>query len=273
MRASSRAGTQPGWSSLFKPTDIVAVKPNAFAQDWCAPAVELVRAVIERLHRIGVPHKNILIWDHWNFAGSSLYRAFRNGPAVMKRQKEWGFDRKLYRLPTAGWTKFNRAITKATAIVNMPVFKDHDLAGVTCSMKNMSHGSIVNPAHHHKNCCSPSIPEIYSLPMIKDKVRLIITDASRVIYQGGPFGARTRNFNVRNHTWLAGTDPVAMDKIAWETVDRIRAGKGKAPLMKRRHMKGKPRGSGRPIHILKAEELGLGVADSTKIKVYKKRMG
>jgi uncharacterized protein (DUF362 family) len=270
---TGRSKPADGWAALFKPHDIVGIKPNAFAQNWCMPAVELVRAVIERLHGIGVPYKNILIWDHWNFQGSDIYKQFRRGPAVLKRQVQWGYDRKLYRLPTTGWTKFNRAITQTTAIVNMPVFKDHDLAGATCSMKNLSHGSIINPAHHHKNCCSPSIPEIYGLPMIKDKVRLIIADAFRVIYQGGPFGARSRNYNVRHNMWFASTDPVAMDKIAWETIDAHRTQKGMPTLMKRRHMRGKPRGSGRPIHIPKAEALGLGVADRGKIKVYKKTLG
>ena len=109
--------------------------------------------------------------------------------------------------------------------------------------------------------------------MIKDKVRLIIADAFRVIYQGGPFGARSRNYNVRHNMWFASTDPVAMDKIGWEILDAHRTRKGMPPLMKRRHERGKPRGSGRPICIPKAEELGLGIADRAKIKVYKKTLG
>ena len=74
---------------------------------------------------------------------------------------------------------------KCTAIINVPVLKDHDLAGVTMAMKNF-YGAIHNPNKYHDNNCNPYIAELNTSPIIKDKTRLIVCDALLAQYNGGP---------------------------------------------------------------------------------------
>jgi len=257
------------WSQLFHGDDIVAIKPNAFAGQWCSPSAALMDTIISRLTAVGISPKHIFIWDHWNFAGSPLYNHLRKGPARVATQKQWGYDRTIHRIPSGKWLKFNKLIPRVTAIVNVPVFKDHDLAGVSGSMKNLAFGSIINPASHHPNCCSPSVPDIYNLPILRDKVRLIVADTFHLIYNKGPFGSKSRSYNVPYSSLFATRDPVALDRIEWDVVDGFRKHRGLPLLMDRGHG---PQKVGRPIHILHAGSIGLGESNLSAIKLSTKIM-
>jgi len=252
------------WATLFKSTDIVALKPNTLGRDWISPSPALVETIIAKLGLIGITADRILTWDRSHFASTDLYKTLKKGPIQVKLQDDWGFEANKRNLATAGKVRLTKAITKATAVINIPVCKDHGTAGVTGALKNMSHGSIQNPWDHHSNGCNPSIPEIYDLSHIKDKVRLVITDGFRMVYDGGPSGMRSRRYNISHSSLYLSTDPVAMDRVLWHEIDRVRKNKGKQPLMKRGS-----KSSGRPIHVLHADKIGLGESTYSSIK-YKK---
>jgi uncharacterized Fe-S center protein len=62
---------------------------------------------------------------------------------------------------------------------------------------------------------------------------------------------------------MASTDPVAIDAIGWEIVEKMRADFGLKPLAQDtnpNHPKGRE-----PKYIARAEQLGLGIADRSKI--------
>ena len=254
------------WATLFSPKDVVGIKPNAFATRWNEPSPALIDTIVSRLHEVGISYENIYLWDHWNFKRGPLYAHLRKSPIHVATQKKIGYDAKVHRLSTGGWVRFNKWVPRLTAIINVPVFKDHDLAGVTCSMKNLAMGSIINPASHHPNSCSPSVPQIYALPELGPKVRLIVADAFRVIYNNGPFGSKSRNYNARHDSLYVSRDPVAQDRIAWDVIDALRKKRGLPLLMERGRG---PKKVGRPIHVLYAAEIGLGEAELSKI--HKKR--
>ena len=258
------------WATIFSPKDVVGIKPNAFATRWNEPSPALIDAIVARLNAVGIPSKNIYLWDHWNFRRGPLYAHLRKSPIHVSTQKMIGYDAKVHRLPTGGWVRFNKWVPRLTAIINVPVFKDHDLAGVTCSMKNLAMGSIINPASHHPNSCSPSVPQIYALPELGPKVRLIVADAFRVIYNNGPFGSKSRNFNASHDSLYMSLDPVAQDRIAWDVIDGLRKAKGLALLMDRGRG---PKKVGRPIHVLYAGEIGLGEADLSKVRLKERNFG
>src|SRR5204863_8782508 len=74
-----------------------------------------------------------------------------------------------------------RFITKeVNKLVNLPVLKDHQSAGVTLSLKNMSHGLVNNVSRSHSssglNACNAFIPAAVSIPVIRNKVVLHILD-------------------------------------------------------------------------------------------------
>jgi uncharacterized Fe-S center protein len=139
--------------------------------------------------------------------------------------------------------------TRCTALVSVPVLKDHDLSGVSGSMKNFF-GAIHNPNRYHDNNCDPYIADVNRHPYIKDKLRLILCDALLAQCQGGPSFVPKWAWNYSGI--LASRDPVALDSIARTIIEDRRKEGGLPPLDD----------VGRtPSYIETAAEKGLGEAD------------
>ena len=105
--------------------------------------------------------------------------------------------------------------------------KDHELAGVTFSMKNM-YGVVQRPNELHANGCNPSVADLNCVPAIREKVRFTIGDAMTSVYNGGP------GFHPE-HLWqpnalIVGEDRVAVDHTAWQMIERKRAEVGMKSL-------------------------------------------
>ncbi len=121
-------------------------------------------------------------------------------------------------------TRFSTLLTRTcTAMINLPILKDHSGAGVTLSMKNM-YGVVKNPSDFHDNNCCPFVADLYASPVIKNKFRLSIADAFTACYDGGP-GFKPQ------YTWhynglIIATDPVAQDYTGWQIIEAKRAEKG-----------------------------------------------
>jgi len=108
-------------------------------------------------------------------------------------------------------------------LINLPVLKDHDGAGVTLALKNM-YGTIHNPNKYHPNGCDPYIADLNMLPEIRSRMKLTICDATTAMYEGGP-GFKPE------HSWKANSllvaeDPVALDYTGWQMIERKRAEMG-----------------------------------------------
>lgn len=114
--------------------------------------------------------------------------------------------------------KLSTIVDTVDYIINVPVLKDHSLAGITFAMKNF-YGIIDNPASIHGNMCSPYVSWVYK--SAANKVKLIIGDALVSCVSGGPAGAATHIIN----SIVAGTDPVAMDSWALKTINSKRSAK------------------------------------------------
>jgi uncharacterized protein (DUF362 family) len=108
-------------------------------------------------------------------------------------------------------------------LINLPVLKDHDGAGVTIALKNM-YGVIHNPNKYHPNGCNPYVADLNMLPEIRSKMRLTICDATTAMYEGGPGFKPEHSWNA--NTLLVSTDPVALDHMGWQMIERKRAEKG-----------------------------------------------
>jgi len=100
-------------------------------------------------------------------------------------------------------------------LINLPVLKDHQSAGVTLALKNLSHGLVNNVARSHSsstlNACGAFIPAVVSLPMIREKAVLHILDGIKALYHGGP-GIPNPKFVWEHKTMYFATDPVALDR-------------------------------------------------------------
>jgi len=251
---TGEADAAKAWGKLFSSDERVGLKPNGLGGPMLSTATALIHLCVERLRGIGVKTENLVIWDQdpGKLIACGLEPGGTWGVRCMPASAEW--DAPVRNGSFSG--QITSVLTKQIdAYINLPIIKDHNIAGVTGALK-AHYGSISNPGEHHANGCDPYIADLYSIPAIRNKSRLILTDGSRATCEGGP------QFNPL-FTWnanliLAATDPVANDAQVWRIIEAQREANGLMPL----------EAVGRkPKSILTAAERGLGNADAARIEV------
>jgi len=135
------------------------------------------------------------------------------------------------------------------------VLKDHDIAGVSIGLKNF-YGAIYNPNKFHGNNCDPYAADLCTHPLIKDKLRLTLCDASRIQVNNGP--AFYPKYALEYGGILVSLDPVALDYTGWQIIEQYRK------ELKLKNLKECDR---EPRYILTAAKLKLGFADRDKIRI------
>ena len=248
------------WRSLFSENDIVGIKLNCLAGKRFSPHTEIVEAIINGIKSAGVRESNIIIFERFNReledAGFSIRK--HNGGFKCFGTDELpsgGYDPQPQIIGSVG-SCFSQIVSSyCTAIVNVPVLKDHDLAGVSIGMKNFF-GIIHNPNKYHDGNCNPYVADLNSHPFIKDKLRLIVCDALKAQYHGGPAFKPQWAWDFRGV--LVSTDPVALDRIGANIIEKKRS-EVNMPSLKE---------AGRePKYIKSAANLGLGFEDPSLIDV------
>ena len=248
------------WRSLFNKNDIVGIKLNCLAGKRFSPHTEIVEAIINGIKSAGVRESNIIIFERFNRelenAGFNIRRR-SNGFRCFGTDDlpSGGYDSKPLIMGSIGSCFSKIASSLCTAIVNVPILKDHDLAGVSIGMKNFF-GIIHNPNKYHDRNCNPYVADLNSHPFIKDKLRLIVCDALKAQYHGG------RAFKPQ-WAWdfqgmLIGTDPVALDRVGAQIIEKKR---------KETNMSSLKEAGREPKYIQTAARLGLGVDDPSLIDV------
>jgi uncharacterized protein (DUF362 family) len=253
---TGKSDARSAWKSLCTPADVVGIKVNCLAGRGASSHPEVASAIVEGLASADIPRKNIIVWDRTEHdllsAGFSM--SGLNGAKVLATDSRGiGYEPDVEFAGEVG-SCFSRIISRmCTAIISVPMLKDHDLAGVSLGMKNF-YGAIHNPNKYHDNNCTPFVADLSTHPFIKNKLRLIVCDGLMAQYHGGP--APRPQWAWPAATLLVGTDPVAVDRIGCEMIERKRKEAGMKPLKE----------SGRePKYIETAETRGLGVADLGKI--------
>ncbi|HEX7667188.1 MAG TPA: DUF362 domain-containing protein, partial [Polyangiaceae bacterium] len=240
--------------------DKVCVKVNGIALKNHATSKELVLPFLQAMIDSGIPAANITVLEQYGsfLAGTRINQS--NVPAgvkvVVHNNSDATMDERM--IPGTGVkTKFVRALTESTAVVNFGLIKDHGICGFTGAMKNMTHGCQIVPHYFHTHHASPQIAMLYAQDVIKSRVRLILIDAFQVMANGGPLDKQPQ-YRYPYESVFATTDPVAMDTIGWDIVEDFRK-KAKLPTLT---------AEGRePAYIKAAADLGLGIGDRSKIQV------
>jgi len=213
------------WSKLVRPGDKVGVKVNALGGRELSSNLQLVEAICERLQGAGIKAGDIVVWDH---DSDELERAGFHIAMGGSGGQCFGTDRVDYEqeLVTYGsvGSRLSRILTqRCNVLINVPVLKDHDGAGVTIALKNM-YGVIHNPNKYHPNGCNPYIADLNMLPEIRTRMRLTICDATTTQYEGGP--AYKPEYSWNYNALIVSQDPVALDYTGWQIIERKRAEKG-----------------------------------------------
>jgi len=147
-------------------------------------------------------------------------------------------------------------VKDCTVLVNLPSIKVHTLAGMACSMKNYINFSPKPSAYHFDG--NTKLGELFLLPEVKGKTRLIIVDALRPYFGPGPQINPLHRWDYKGV--MAGTDPVAVDTTALALCET-----------KRRLFKGEDWPITPPPRFLAVadKDYKLGTSDAARIRVEK----
>lgn len=215
------------WKQIVSPGQKVSIKVNTIAGKGMSTHVSLVLAICERLQQAGIKPGDIIIWDR---TSRELERAGYTISTDPNHVRCFGTD-------TAGYgyedqpqsfgkvsAKISKILTQnCDVMINLPLLKDHEIAGVTLAMKNM-YGVVEHPNELHGGNCNPYIADLNMLPPIREKMRLTILDGMTGLYNGGP------SFHPE-YTWphnglIVAQDRVALDRTGAQIIERKRAEKG-----------------------------------------------
>jgi uncharacterized protein (DUF362 family) len=210
------------WKTLFDPGENIAIKVNTIFGSIEFTKVPLVMAVVDRLQAAGIPPEQIMIFDRSGLELQNAgYTINKDGPGVhcygTDSMYTGGFE--VVKLPVM----LSNHLMKCDALINMPLVKQHAYAGVSFAMKN-HYGTIDSPSSfHYGDYIKHGISEINALAPIKDRTRLIIGDALKVVL-GDSWTSETVGDSI-----FMSFDPVAHDTAGLQVLVDAMKSKGKDP--------------------------------------------
>jgi len=157
--------------------------------------------------------------------------------------------------------------------------KDHSAAGITGALKNLAYGTFNNVARTHRaphSFTNPVIGLMCTVEPLRSKAVLHVMDGMRQVWHGGPL-TQVQNFIDQTGILLVATDPVAMDTIELETIEKKRRERGVPSLWQHDlesvtpdsriffHDASKNLFFRQPGHVTAAGKLGLGISDLKRI--------
>ena len=247
------------WRQLFGPTDVVAIKINGLASGHLSPHKELIWEIVAGLRRADIAPGQIIIWDRTTRELQRCGFETQTGNDAVRiygtdALRGGGYAEEFEHSGSVG-SLLSRILTDyATALINVGVLKDHDLAGISAGMKNL-YGVIHNPNRYHDRACDPYVAEVLALPSVRRTLRLTVIDAIMGQAEGGP--AYAPEWTWPANRILVTTDPVAGDALAADWIARERARRGRPSLREaERH----------PAWIATAAALGLGRAEDLDVR-------
>ena len=227
------------WGRLFAPHETVAVKLTWTVHLWVAEPILL------GLIAAGVKPQNITVYDF-----RQLWRAWwepkDEAPMLISREPGMRLFNEIaddlgVRIGGGSYlpdrvrvgnvkTQLDRCLGDCDALVNVPCVKTHFGAETTIALKNHQ-GSHTKP-HLLHTTLDASLALLNAQPLIRDKTRLIVADATAPLYDGGPV---TRNcpWSWKYNGILLSRDPVALDSVGVGILGAERARRGLSATMPR----------------------------------------
>jgi hypothetical protein len=238
------------WHAILKSDDVIGIKFNRSGSEEIRTTPVFARVLVQSLLEAEFPAKNILLIEG--------PEAIREKFGTTQASPEWSKPLVDF---GSGRDRFAEVLDQATAIINVPFLKTHNIAGMTCCLKNLSHGLIRQPSRFHANRCSPYIADIVAAAPIRSKVRLHLVNALRSVIDQGPEVRPDSLWDSR--TVLASFDPVAADTVGLEMLNLERRRRQMSPLDDDEH----------PIPFLgAAHSRGLGTNLGDEIQIIQPRL-
>ena len=279
------------WRTFVSPGEKIGLKVNPIGGTLLSTGHAVVKSVINQLSASGIDKEDIIIWDRREMqlkeAGfnSDLYPGIKitgteqqdeNGSFVDKAGKLYGernidkdwyywadvdgeYDAETmpYMVNGGKFSYFSKIVTREVdKIINIPILKNAG-GSITNAMKNLAYGSVTNTGRLHARLWNDTCAEVCAFAPLRDKVVLNITDGLRGCFNGGP-GANPQ-FICNYHSILVSSDPVALDRIAYDIIAEKRIAEGIQ----------KTANPAALTFLSMAASLGLGVYDIENISVKK----
>jgi hypothetical protein len=263
---------------------------NPVGQPFVCSSPEVLRTIVEGLALAGVKASDVVVYERYrgNAENAGLEKWLPEGvrmawasPAYSDFQQDIeGYDPEHFvdlpmvlrgddlRNPTATRSYAARFITQqVTKLINVPVLKSHNAAGVTLALKNLSHGLVNNVNRSHDGPqlrIAEFTPAVVAMPVIRRKTVLQILDATKGLYHGGP-GIMHDDYVWEHKTVYFATDPVAIDRVGMTMIDAQRKKNKLAPVKAAKTDDVWKSPYRQPEHIDNAGAAGLGESDLAKI--------
>ncbi len=142
---------------------------------------------------------------------------------------------------------------RATRIINLPVLTDHPGVGLEGCVAGLALAAVDNHRRFFDTWGNPGLAEVFARKPIRDKAVLHIMDGLMVQFAGGP--EFVAHYSDPAGLLLVGTDPVAIDAVAFDLIEKLRATRQLPSIAEARAL------------LQTASGLGLGTADLAKIQI------
>jgi len=236
-----------GIRSFVSPGDRVAIKVNG---SWgiasANTSTDVVREVVA-LVRSANPSQ-VIVYDHvidgisgWAPIQSAAEAA--GATAVMLGAGSSDYTQESLSGVSLKTTEIANLLRASDVLINVPKLKTHGGSNVTFCLKNHL-GSIWNRHAVHQAELHQGIADLNTAPSIRIKHRLCIADAIEPMVTDGPKYGTYADYN----GILVGVDPVAVDYVGTQIIRRYN-----------------PSVPQTPAYMQKAADLGLGIADPSRI--------
>lgn len=256
MAAAGRGNIDDAWRVFISPGERVGLKISASGGAVSGTHPAVIEAVAAGLAAAGA--REIVVWDRaWRDIERGGYDKLAGGVVRVTATDRAGgydgkqmvtaavmgqlivgdrdFETKMRRGETVSSTSYvsNVLSREVDKVVLLPALTDHAFSGLNGAISGMVLDNLDNwrrlaRAPHYGD---PYLPEIYADPRLGGKVVLIILDALRPQYAGGPYpGAQ---FTVNYGAIFASRDPVALDATGLRLLDGFRENAGMPLLAKR----------------------------------------
>jgi len=201
------------WRTILSPRDVIGIKFNRSGQTALGTTPTVADVLLASLIDAGWSPEQIVCIE----APTETVSRFDTHPMIegyAPRETDFG----------SGADRFAAVLDQVTALISVPFLKTHNIATMTCSLKNLSHGLIKHPGRYHGGGCSPFIADIVAASPIRAKLKLCVVDALRVVHDGGPSvvigGVKDAGL------LLVSKDPVAADTVGFSILNDLRLKKG-----------------------------------------------
>lgn len=203
------------WQAILGDARRIALKFNSVQSELVRTNDGMAEVLVEQLRSAGYPAEQISLIE------VSSHVRDRHGTAVVRTA--WGSS-----IEVGGQSEqLASYLTEADAVINVPLLKTHQIAGMSCCMSNLCYAVIRRPARYHAGRCTPFMSQIVSDKQVSGRLRLNVVNALRTIHDGGA-DAETSQVS---SPWslIAGFDPIAVDAVALVVLSGERRSRGLNP--------------------------------------------